>query len=71
MKGARIGAFLNRWRGRRVEIFEDTVDPTMVYTTGLPIGPDGGVDHAAIPIETHEPKAAFAPYIGSYHKVYD
>lgn len=64
MKGKHIGAFTNAWRGRRVLIFEDNADPTMVYTSGVPIAGAGDTT------ETHEPRALYVPYIGSFGKVY-
>ena len=60
-----IGVFTNKWRGRRVEIFEDPADPTMVYTVGAPL------DGRGAPVETREPRERFARYIGSFHKVYE
>ena len=68
MKGQLIGAFTNKWRGRRVEIFEDLADPSMVYTTGTPLGTPP-LDPAAV-VESHEPRAHFTNYIGSFDKVY-
>lgn len=58
-----IGAFTNLWRNRRVRIYADPLDPTMVYTIGestigLP------------PNYTHEPREAFKEFIGSFKKVF-
>lgn len=73
MKGTLIGAFRNDWRMRRVSIFEDIKNPEMVYTVGMPFGP--GADplphgDGPKPIETHELRADFAHYIGTFNKVY-
>jgi hypothetical protein len=81
MKGELIGAFRNDWRGRWVRIFEDTNDPMMVYTEGTLIrqhtchspsrrAADCPACNPAEAIHTHEPRADFAAYIGSFNKVY-
>ena len=80
MKGERIGAFRNDWRGRHVTIFEDTDDPAKVYTEGRLIvahtcdQPGFTVRVSRVPstepICTHEPREDYKAYIGTYNKVY-
>ena len=83
MKGELIGAFVNRWRGRSVRIFEDTEDRASVYTEGIMLlvqhtchlpGSGGRACPACKPAEvihTHEPRALYARDIGTFGKVYE
>ena len=63
--GALIGAFTNEWRKRRVRIYADTEDPTMVFTEGEPL--DGKWTES---IETHEPRELFKDFIGKFNGRY-
>lgn len=64
-----IGAFRNDWRQRWVSIYADPTDPTMVVTVGVPFpGTVNDVNNSIV--YTHEPRADFATYIGSFNKVF-
>jgi hypothetical protein len=57
-----IGKFRNNWRQRDVYIFAKPNDPNMVVTVEYPF--DGGA-----PFISHEPRALFTRYIGTFDKV--
>jgi len=71
--GELIGAFTNRWRGRRVLIYEHPSDPTRVITRGVPLSEfTFGTPATTSPhVWTDEPRTAYARYIGSYDRVYE